>query len=105
MQEKGSQHQESQHKNLKSNLGLFFAHALGLCSIFQALYYVIRGFLDPVTREKLIFLNEPDDEKMKKLLTTYIPEEQLVSALSCRQADAPFDLAKYEKRAEELKLL
>lgn len=66
---------------------------------------MIRGFLDPVTREKLIFLNEADDEKMKALLMERIPEEQLQAALSCRHADAPFDLAKYEKRAEELKLL
>lgn len=75
------------------------------CSIFQTLYYVVKGFLDPVTREKLIFLNDSDDAKMKERLTQYIDEQHLEAALSCRKADAPFDLAKYEKRMEELKSL
>ncbi len=39
------------------------------CSMFQAVYYVVKNFLDPVTRAKLHFLNDSDDSAMQvKLL-------------------------------------
>jgi len=33
--------------------------------MFQAVYYVVKGFLDPVTRAKLHFLNDVDDSAMQ----------------------------------------
>ena len=68
------------------------------CSIFRTLFHIIKHFLDPVTRQKLIFLDDTDDEKMRQRLTTYIAEEHLNAALSCRNANAPFDIDKYESR-------
>lgn len=67
-------------------------------SMFQALYYVVKGFLDPVTRAKLHFLNDSDDAAMQAKLLQYVSQDLLVAALSCRKADAPFDLSAYEAR-------
>lgn len=75
------------------------------CSIFQALYYVIKNFLDPVTRDKLIFLNEADDAKMRQELSNHIATDSLDAALACRKADAHFDVEKYQARMAQLKSL
>ena len=72
------------------------------CSIFRTLFHIIKHFLDPVTRQKLIFLDDTDDEKMKQKLTSYIAAEHLTAALSCRNANAPFDIDKYESRMADM---
>lgn len=47
-------------------------------------------------------MNEADNGKMREALLAFIGEKQLDAALSCRDADAPFDVAAYQSRWEAL---
>jgi len=91
-------------KKITSILQNHYPERLGIILImranrmFQAVYYVVKGFLDPVTRAKLHFLNDVDDSAMQAKLLQYVSQDLLESALSCCKADAPFDLAAYEAR-------